>query len=157
MTLESAPSEMTAPITTTTTPPTTKDRRGPPTVQVARPKGPEPMSKKPFKVGFQNIHRGIANANVILEEGVRRDWDVIFLAEPWVERKVGRWATMVQAGFDIVSTLTQDTKLVAYVNIKHRQEVEKKEEDLNWCVVRAGGQTSAGVYMSKEWTVQKYG
>ena len=50
--------------------------------QVHWPKGPEPMSKKPFKVGFQNVHRGIANANVILEEGVRRNWDVIFLAEP---------------------------------------------------------------------------
>ena len=61
----------------------------------------------------------------------RRDWDVIFLAEPWVERKAGGWATTVQAGFDMVSTLTQDTKLVAYVNIKHRQEVEKKEEDPN--------------------------
>ena len=57
----------------------------------------------------------------------------------------------------MVSTLTQDTKLVAYVNIKHRQAVEKKEKDLNWCMLQAGGQTSAGVYMSKEWTVQKYG
>ena len=43
------------------------------------------------------------------------------------------------------------------MNIKHRQGVEKKEEDLNWCVLQAGGLTSAGVYMSKEWTVQKYG
>ena len=113
--------------------------------QVPRPKGPEPMSKQPFKVGFQNVHRGIANANVILEEGVKRNWDVIFLAELWVEKKAGGWATTVQAGFDMVSTLIRDTKLVAYVNIKHRQEVEKNEEDPNWCVLRAGGQTSAGV------------
>ena len=124
--------------------------------QVHWPKGPEPMSKQPFKVGFQNIHRGITNANVILEEGVRRDWDIIFLAEPWVEKKAGGWAITVQAGFDMVSTLTQDTRLVAYVNVKHRKEVEKKEEKPNWCVLKVGGQTSAGVYMSKEWTVQKY-
>ena len=125
--------------------------------QVLWPKGPEPMSRRPFKVGFQNIHRGIANANIILEEGVKRDWDVIFLAEPWVEKKAGGWAMTVQAGLDMISTLTQDTKLVAYVNIKHRQGVEKKEEDPNWCVLRVGRLTSAGVYMSKEWTVQKYG
>ena len=128
--LESAPSEMVA--TTTTTPAiTTRDGRGPPTAQVHRPKGPEPMSNQNFKVGFQNIHRGIANANVILEEGVRRDWDVTFLTEPWVEKKVGGWAIMVQAGFDMVSTLRQDTKLVAYMNVKHRQEIEKKEENPN--------------------------
>ena len=123
MMLGSAHSEMAGTTTTTmitTTPSTTRDRRGPPTAQVPWPKVPEPMSKQPFKVGFQNVHRGIANANVILEEGVRRDWDVIFLAEPWVEKKAGGWATMVQAGFDMVSTLTRDTKLVANVNIKHR-------------------------------------
>ena len=111
------------------------------------------MSERPFKVGFQNIHRGIANANVILEEGVKRDWDVIFLAEPWVEKKSGSWATQVQAGFDMVSTLAQDTKLVAYVNSKHRNEMEKREESPNWCVLKVAGQTAAGVYMSKEWTV----
>ena len=88
---------------------------------------------------------------------MKRGWDIIFLAEPWVEKKAGGWATMVQAGFDMVSTLMQDTKLVAYVNIKHRQEMEMKEEDPNWCIVRAGGQTAAGIYMSKEWSVQKYG
>ena len=105
MTSESAPYETVEP-TTTTTPSTTRDGRGPPMAQVPWPKGPEPMSRQPFKVGFQNIHRGIANANVILEEGVKRDWDVIFLAEPWVEKKAGGWATTVQAGFDMISTLT---------------------------------------------------
>ena len=125
--------------------------------QVPWPKGPEPMSKQFFKVGFQNIHRGIANANIILEEGVKRGWDVIFPAEPWVERKVGGWATTVQAGFDMVSTLTQDTKLVAYINIKHRQKTEKKEENPNWCILQVKGLTSPGIYMSKEWTVQKFG
>ena len=88
MTLQSAPSEM-ATTTMTTTSSTIRDGRGPPMAQVHWPKGPEPVSKQPFKVGFQNIHRGIVNANVILEEGVRRDWDVIFLAEPWVEKKAG--------------------------------------------------------------------
>ena len=50
---------------------------------------------------------------------MRRNWDIIFLAEPWVEKKAGGWATTVQAGFNMVFTLTQDTKLVAYMNIKH--------------------------------------
>ena len=72
MMLESALSE-TAETITTTTPPTIRDGRGPPTAQVSQPKGPKPMSKQPFKVGFQNVHRGIANANVILEEEVKRD------------------------------------------------------------------------------------
>ena len=70
MTLESVHFK-TAVTTTTTTPPSTRDGRGPLTAQVHRPKGPEPMSRRPFKVGFQNIHQGIANANVIMEEGVR--------------------------------------------------------------------------------------
>src|SRR5258705_2372241 len=111
------------------------------------------MSEQPFKVAFQNIHRGITNANVILEEGGKRDWDVIFLAEPWVGKKAGGWATTVQGGFDMVSTLSRETKLVAYVNVKHRQVVEKKKENLNWCILKVAGQTAAGGFIAQEWTV----
>lgn len=105
--LKSTPSEM-AMTTATATPTaitTTKGRRGPATAQVHQPKEPEPMFKQPFKVEFQNIHYGIMNTNIILEEGVRRDQDIIFLAEPLVEKKVGGQAITVQTGFDMVSIL----------------------------------------------------
>lgn len=59
---------------------------------------------------------------------------MVFLIKPWMEKKTGGWVIMVQVGFDIVSTLMQDTKLVAYMNVKHGQKVEKKEENLNWCI-----------------------
>src|SRR5258705_5316376 len=93
--LESALSATTMPTSTTTTAITVKGRRDLLQAQVHWPNGPKPMSEQPFKVAFQNIYRGITNANVILEEGVKRDWDIIFLAEPWVEEKAGGWATMV--------------------------------------------------------------
>lgn len=138
-----------AAITAATTP-TTKDRRGSLMMQVHWPNGPEPMSRQPFKVGFHNIHSSIVNANIILEEGVRRDWDVIFLLEPWVEKKTGVWASTIQVGFDIVFTLMRNTKLVAYINVKYRYAVEKKEKEPNWCVLRIENQTSVGIYISKE-------
>ena len=62
----------------------------------------------------------------------------------------------VQAGFDVVSILTQDTKLVAYVNVKNRYDVEKKEENTNLYVLRAAEQTTVGVYICKKWIIQKY-
>ena len=123
---------------------------------VLGPNGPELMSRH-FRVGFQNVHRSIENANVILEEAVKRDWDVVFIAEPWVEKKAGGWATTVQRGFDMVSTLARDTKLVGYINIRHRQEVEKTEESSSWYILKVAGQVLAGVYMSKDWSVKRYG
>lgn len=116
------------------------------------------MSYKTFTVGFQNVQRGIPNADVILEEGFRREWDVVFLAEPWVNRRPSGWATTMHDEYNMVSTLGQDTRLVAYVNKRYRgQEVEKKEESPDWCVLKVRGQTTAGVYMRKKWTVQECG
>lgn len=53
--------------------------------------------------------------------------------------------------------LGEGTRLVAYLSVKYRgQEVEKKEEYPNWCILKFKGITSGGIYMNKQWTVRRY-
>ena len=107
-------------------------------------------------MGFWNVRRTGSAMDVGLQRAAELNFDIFFMAEVHLDKDRDRnLQAKRHAGYECVLTLTEGTKVVAYISSELMGSMAVLWENNNILVVKVGGLQVGGVYWQPEWRTEE--